>query len=72
MSARCVYKKAAADPRSLGDLHPTGPALIADGYDAGVSMRSIHCPRTGETATVLGNTTEGARPVGQALLGLFG
>ena len=53
-------------------LHPTRPALIADGYDAGVSMRSIHCPRTGETATVLGNTTEGARPVGQALLGLFG
>lgn len=59
--------------RGLGvRLHPTGPALVADGYDAGVSMRSIHSPRTGETATVLGNTTEGATAVGEALLALFG
>jgi Beta-lactamase class C and other penicillin binding proteins len=52
-------------------LHPTEVTLIADGCDAGVSMRSIHCPRTGETATVLGNTSEGAKPVAELLLGLF-
>ena len=34
-------------------------------------MRSIYCPRTGETATVLGNTSEGATPIAHALLALF-
>ncbi len=53
-------------------LHPTDGALIADGCDAGVSMRSIYCPRSGETATVLGNTSHGAAPVAKALMGLFG
>jgi len=53
-------------------LHPTSITVIADGCDAGVAMRSIYCPRTGETATVLGNTSEGAKPVAEALLALFG
>lgn len=53
-------------------LHPTDVAVIADGYDAGVSMRSIYCPRTGETATVLGNTSEGAKAVAKTLQSLFG
>lgn len=53
-------------------LHPTSVGVIADGCDAGVSMRSIYSPLTGETATVLGNTSEGATPIAQALLALFG
>jgi CubicO group peptidase (beta-lactamase class C family) len=52
-------------------LHPTGVGLVAEGYDAGVSMRSIHSPRTGETATVLSNTSEGAKQAAKVLLGLF-
>jgi CubicO group peptidase (beta-lactamase class C family) len=52
-------------------LHPTGPALVMEGYDAGVSMRSIHDPRTQTTATVLGNTGEGAWPVAELLLRSF-
>ena len=26
-------------------LHPTGDAVILDGADAGVSFRTVHCPR---------------------------
>jgi CubicO group peptidase (beta-lactamase class C family) len=53
-------------------LHPTGPALVMEGCDAGVSMRSIHDPRTGTTASVLGNTALGAWPVAELLLDRFG
>jgi CubicO group peptidase (beta-lactamase class C family) len=52
-------------------LHATGPALVMEGYDAGVSMRSIHDPGSGTTATVLGNTSEGAWPVARLLLDAF-
>jgi CubicO group peptidase (beta-lactamase class C family) len=52
-------------------LHPTGPAILAEGYDAGVSMRSIHDPATKTTATVLANSSEGAWGVAEALLELF-
>lgn len=44
-------------------LHATGPALVLEGYDAGVSFRSTHDPTTATTASVLGNTSEGAWPV---------
>lgn len=52
-------------------LHATGPAILVEGYDAGVSMRSIHDPATGTTATVLANTSEGAWAVAGKLLALF-
>ena len=52
-------------------LHSTGPAILIEGYDAGVSMRSIHDPATRTTATVLANTSEGAWGVAGALLTLF-
>lgn len=52
-------------------VHPECPALVLEGYDAGVSMRSIHDPRTQTTATVLGNTAEGAWPVAELLLRAF-
>ncbi|HEU5483369.1 MAG TPA: serine hydrolase domain-containing protein [Microlunatus sp.] len=68
-------------PRHLSDeglryglgcyLHPTGPALLIEGYDAGVSMRSIHDPETETTATVLANSSEGAWHVAGKLLPLF-
>lgn len=44
-------------------LHADGPAVILEGYDAGVSMRSTHDPATGTTVSVLGNSSEGAWPV---------
>lgn len=52
-------------------LHATGPALVIEGYDAGVSMRSIHDPATATTATVLGNSSEGAWRVARLLLHSF-
>ena len=52
-------------------VHPDGPALLMEGYDAGVSMRSIHDPDTKTTATVLGNTSEGAWPIAELLLRAF-
>ncbi len=53
-------------------LHATGPAVLVEGYDAGVSMRSIHHPATQTTATVVANSTEGAWGVAGQLLSLFG
>lgn len=44
-------------------LHRTGPALVIEGYDAGVSFRSTHDPATRTTVTVVGNTSEGAWPL---------
>ncbi len=52
-------------------LHPTTAAILVEGYDAGVSMRSIHDPVSGTTATVLANTSEGAWGVAGELLTLF-
>ncbi|MFN3866800.1 MAG: serine hydrolase domain-containing protein [Demequina sp.] len=43
--------------------HATGPQWIIEGYDAGVSFRSTFDPDTRVTATVFGNTSEGAWPV---------
>jgi CubicO group peptidase (beta-lactamase class C family) len=37
--------------------------VVLEGYDAGVSARTRHDPRTGVTVTVLGNTSNGAWPV---------
>lgn len=55
----------------LGVYVETGAHLLAmEGYDAGVSMRSIHDPATATTATVLGNSSESAWPVAALLLEL--
>lgn len=48
-------------------LHRTHPALILEGYDAGVSFRSTHIIDSRTTVSVLGNSTEGAWPVIAAL-----
>jgi CubicO group peptidase (beta-lactamase class C family) len=53
-------------------LHGSRDAVILEGYDAGVSFRSVHDRSTGTTFTVVSNTSEGAWPVarylGEALL----
>ena len=48
-------------------LHPTGPAVVLEGGDAGVSFRSVCDPEAGVTHTVLSNTTEGAWSVSRRL-----
>jgi CubicO group peptidase (beta-lactamase class C family) len=41
-------------------LAPTGPTVFLEGYDAGVSFRSMHDPTMSTTRTVISNTSEGA------------
>ena len=51
-------------------LGATGPQLIMEGYDAGVSFRSTHNPGTATTISVLGNSSEGAWPLVHTLADL--
>jgi CubicO group peptidase (beta-lactamase class C family) len=44
-------------------LHATGEAVMLEGYDAGVSFRTVHEPGGSLTYTVLSNTTDGAWPI---------
>ena len=48
-------------------LHPTGPAVIQEGYDAGVSFRSVHDAATRTTHTVISNWSDGAWPLSRLL-----
>ena len=41
-------------------LHASTDTVILEGYDAGVSFRSLHDPHVGVTWTVIGNTADGA------------
>jgi hypothetical protein len=43
--------------------HGSSDAVILEGYDAGVSFRTVHDPSERLTHTVLSNTTEGAWPI---------
>lgn len=49
-------------------VDPDSGVLAMEGYDAGVSMRSLHDPSTATTASVLGNSSEGAWPIAELLL----
>ena len=44
-------------------LHESRDAVMLEGYDAGVSFRTVHDPNTRVTHTVLSNTSDGAWPV---------
>ena len=44
-------------------LHEAREAVMLEGYDAGVSFRTVHDPEAGCTHTVLSNTSEGAWPI---------
>ncbi|MFC6006864.1 serine hydrolase domain-containing protein [Angustibacter luteus] len=48
-------------------LDPTTDAVLLEGYDAGVSFRSLHRPSTGLTWTVVANSSDGAWPVAKHL-----
>lgn len=58
------------DPRRYGLgfwLHGRTDAVWLEGYDAGVSFRSLHRPSTGLTHTVMGATDTGAWPLSRLL-----
>jgi CubicO group peptidase (beta-lactamase class C family) len=44
-------------------LHESNDAVMLEGFDAGVSFRSVHDPARGLTYTVLSNTSHGAWPI---------
>ena len=44
-------------------LHESSSTVSLEGYDAGVSFRSVHDPATDTTYTVIANWTDGAWPV---------
>ena len=44
-------------------LHATSDAVFLEGYDAGVSVTSLHQPSTSTTYTVLSNWSNGAWPM---------
>jgi CubicO group peptidase (beta-lactamase class C family) len=48
-------------------LHETRDVVMPEGYDAGVSFRSVHDPSAHVTHTVISNTSEGAWPITQKL-----
>jgi hypothetical protein len=50
-------------------LHASTDTVILEGYDAGVSFRSLHDPNTDTTCTVIANWTDGAWPVARHLAG---
>ena len=53
-------------------LHPATDTVILEGYDAGVSFRSLHDPQADVTATVISNWTDGAWPIATRLDERFG
>jgi CubicO group peptidase (beta-lactamase class C family) len=48
-------------------LHAQGPGVALEGYDAGVSFRTVHDPATEITHTVIANWSNGAWPLTKAL-----
>lgn len=48
-------------------LHATGSGVMLEGYDAGVSFRTVSDPDTDTTHTVIANWTDGAWPLTRAL-----
>jgi CubicO group peptidase (beta-lactamase class C family) len=48
-------------------LHASSDAVLLEGYDAGVSFRSVHDPRAHVTVTVISNTNDGAWPIARYL-----
>jgi CubicO group peptidase (beta-lactamase class C family) len=53
-------------------LHASSEVVWLEGYDAGVSFRSVHDPRASITHTVISNTSEGAWPLTRLLDDLLG
>jgi CubicO group peptidase (beta-lactamase class C family) len=53
-------------------LHESTETVFLEGYDAGVSFRSLHDPTTDTTCTVIANWSDGAWPVARHLAGALG
>jgi CubicO group peptidase (beta-lactamase class C family) len=53
-------------------LHESTQTVILEGYDAGVSFRSLHDPATDTTCSVIANWSDGAWPVARYLAGALG
>jgi CubicO group peptidase (beta-lactamase class C family) len=52
-------------------LHRSGTAVMLEGYDAGVSFRTVHDPTTTVTHTVISNSSDGAWSITRRLDELF-
>jgi CubicO group peptidase (beta-lactamase class C family) len=48
-------------------LSPATDAAILEGYDTGVSFRTMHDPRSAHTHTVISNSSDGAWPIARYL-----
>jgi CubicO group peptidase (beta-lactamase class C family) len=48
-------------------LHRSSQHVMLEGYDAGVSFRTVHDPRSTVTHTVISNSSDGAWPVTRRL-----
>jgi hypothetical protein len=48
-------------------LHASTETVMLEGYDVGVSFRSVHDPHSDLTHTVISNTTRGAWPLTRRL-----
>ncbi len=48
-------------------LHESDDAVVLEGYDAGVSFRTVHDPVEGYTHTVISNWSDGAWPIARHL-----
>ena len=69
-SAEMTRVRSVPDERAYGLgfwLHPTRDIVCLEGYDAGVSFRSVHDRDRRLGHTVIGNTTDGAWPVSRLL-----
>jgi CubicO group peptidase (beta-lactamase class C family) len=53
-------------------LHATGDAVWLEGYDAGVSLLSLHQPSAATTFTVIANWSQGAWPINRLLVDRLG
>lgn len=53
-------------------LHASTETVILEGYDAGVSFRSLHDPTSDTTCTVISNWSDGAWPMVRSLSGELG
>ena len=53
-------------------LHPTADIVMLEGYDAGVSFRTVHDPASHLTHTVISNSSDGAWPITARLDELLG
>ncbi len=53
-------------------LREAGSAVYLEGYDAGVSFRSVHDPSLGVSHTVVSNTSNGAWPISRFLAEALG